>query len=100
MYIKGLRTVAGPAQYTLFVTESSTAPTQLGDHDCDAGEILGTRLVYMSGPGTQDITLGSGIGLHVTKGDYVYRGDDQHQRCVRSDLFLCQHQRADGDVRR
>ena len=55
----------------LFVTESSTAPAQLGDHDCDAAEILGTRLVYMSGPGTQDITFASGVGLHVTKGDYV-----------------------------
>ncbi len=71
MYIKGLRRVAGPAQYVLFVTESATAPAQPGDHDCSPGEILGTRLVYMSGPGTQDITFSSGIGLHVTKGDYI-----------------------------
>jgi hypothetical protein len=70
-YIKGFRTAPGPAQYTLFVTESSTPPAQMGDYDCDGGAILSTRLLYMSGPGTQDITFDSATGLHVKKGDYV-----------------------------
>jgi hypothetical protein len=69
MYVNAFHVEAPTGTHHTVLTISSSS-TPLGDYNCDAGS-LDFQMLFASGVGTDDLEFPTGVGMHLTAGQYI-----------------------------